>query len=67
MFYRTNNPVADAERYQEELESAPHLYCVGCGEPLYNGDMAWRIEGDLWCEDCAQNMFREEISLNECD
>lgn len=62
MFYRTSNPVRDAERHQEELVSIPHVYCTICGKPLYVGDSAWHIDGEWWCEDCLKDAFWEEIA-----
>lgn len=59
-FYRTGDPVRDAERYynelEEELENAPR--CDKCGELLeaYHYD----IDGEIICDDCLIEHYRRE-------
>jgi hypothetical protein len=59
---RTDDPIADAERYYASLEEkAKDLpLCSQCGERIYE-DYAYMIEGDYVCEDCIDK-FR--ISIN---
>lgn len=57
--HMTDNPVRDAYRHDMELEDG-HRYCYGCGDRLYPGDMAYRIEGELYCEECIE-ASREEV------
>ena len=62
MFYYTNNPVADAERYytdqerkQEEWESKLPL-CSECGKPI-DEEFCWEIDGEIYHCDCADKLF----------
>ncbi len=43
---------------EEWLEKRPR--CVCCGEPIQD-DHAYRFDGKLWCEDCVNNEFREDL------
>ena len=43
----------EAERQNQKfLESCP--ICYGCEEPI-TSDVAWEIDGHLYCEDCIDN------------
>lgn len=59
-FYRTDDPVRDAEHYyndlEKELEDAP--LCEICEQPLeaYHYD----IGGEIICEDCLIEHYRRE-------
>jgi formylmethanofuran dehydrogenase subunit E len=54
--YRTNDPVADAERHiyeqDKRLERLP--ICCECGEHIQS-EWLYDINGDLYCEDCMKN------------
>lgn len=58
--YYSNDPVRDAERreadWDEELENYPD--CDNCGCKI-TSDKLWHIEGELYCEDCAEREFKE--------
>ena len=61
MFFRTDDPVADFERYdaekEAELEKMPK--CSNCGEPIQDGYL-FDIEDTLYCEECAYELFRKD-------
>lgn len=54
----TDNPVADAERYmaeqERELQKLPK--CSECGEHI-TSDECWVIENEVYCPDCAEELF----------
>ena len=58
--YYTDDPVADAARYDAEqerlLDKLPRCYC--CREPI-TGDYLYKIDGIFYCEDCLNSEFRE--------
>ena len=55
---RTNNPVLDAEVYQQEIEERPHIECEIChgyiykGDDWHDGDIVYKIDGLQICEEC---------------
>jgi formylmethanofuran dehydrogenase subunit E len=61
MFY-SDNPIADFERHdaqqEEELQKLP--ICCECGEPIQS-DYLYEIDGELYCEDCMNEMFRKDV------
>ena len=55
---RTDDAARDWDAHCEEQERTPHYECQcgkyfedGCGEKLY------RINGDIYCEDCLDEEF----------
>lgn len=66
MFYRTDDPVMDAESYAQDQEDSPHVYCETCGEKMYIGDSThdsddiYCIDGALMCEECARAWFKRQ-------
>ena len=54
-FYRTDDPVKDAERYiaekESELEKLPE--CYECGEHIQT-EKCYEINGEVICPDCLQ-------------
>lgn len=34
--------------------------CTCCGESLFPGDPYWDIEGEHYCEDCANEWFNDQ-------
>lgn len=36
----------------EYPEIEPYCQCDMCGEPIYDGEDYWDINGDIVCEDC---------------
>lgn len=63
LWFRSDDPVKDAERYQRAAENRPCLHCVLCGQPLYEGDTYFDIQDEVWCEDCAMDEFRKKVDL----
>lgn len=63
VFYRTDDPVKDAERYdaeqEAELEKMPK--CSHCGEYIQDGYL-FDIEDELFCEECAYELFRKDAA-----
>lgn len=37
----------------EPIEPNPVMYCPWCGEPMYEGEYAYTIDGEEVCEACA--------------
>lgn len=62
MFYYTDNPVRDAERYygklEDETERRPKCEC--CGFPIIE-DTAYRIGRTFYCEDCMLDEFAVDV------
>lgn len=58
--YRTDDPVADFDRYDreqaKEKAKLPHCDCCGC--VIY--DHYWNINGEIYCEDCLNDEFRRD-------
>lgn len=50
----TDDPVADAESYQNYLDDEEKKLpvCDRCGERITE-DHYYQIEGDIWCPDCV--------------
>lgn len=34
-------------------------YCCECGEPIYEGDYFYEINGEPWCAECIHNCRKE--------
>ena len=63
VFYRTDDPVKDAERYdaeqEAELDKMPK--CSHCKEPIQDGYL-FDIEDTLYCKECAYELFRKDTA-----
>ncbi len=57
--YRTDDPVADYERYDadREAELAKLPKCDCCGEPIVE-EHFYNIDGTFICEECMRNQYR---------
>lgn len=62
MFFLTDDPVADADRYfserDAELEKLP--VCADCGEPVQD-DHYYLINDEVICPNCLDSNYRKEI------
>ena len=62
MRYRTDDPIADAARYdadcERELRKRPK--CVYCRRHIQD-DFLFDIDGVLSCEDCTKERFRKPV------
>lgn len=58
----TPNPYADADAYEDYLESQyeNRPYCDGCGDKIRD-DYGYRIDGKLLCETCFKEYVEAEI------
>lgn len=58
--YRTDDPLADFDRWEEEKEAAIELLprCDYCNEHI-QGDYCFDINGEVICEDCLFRHFRK--------
>lgn len=58
--YRTDDPVADMERYTAEQERQLRKYptCNCCGEPITTETLI-RIHGDFYCHRCIEVHYEE--------
>lgn len=63
--YRTDDPVADFERYDSEQarEEARLPHCDCCGNVIR--DHYWNINGEIYCEDCLNDNFRHDADEYE--
>lgn len=63
VFYRTDDPVKDAERYdaEQEAELKKMPKCSYCKEHIQEGFL-WEIEGELYCEEHAHELFRKDTA-----
>ena len=57
--FRTDDPIADFERYdaeqQKKLDRLPK--CCHCGEPIQD-DFCFDLgDGEIYCEDCLKKCF----------
>lgn len=59
--YRTDDPVADFERYDAEMarEEARLPRCEYCGEAIY--EKYYEINGKIVCEDCLNDLFAHYV------
>lgn len=60
MYIKTDDPVADYERYDAELEQERELLpeCSGCGEKIED-DFCYEINDEIICEECLERNFRK--------
>ena len=60
MFYRTDNPIADFNRYdREQSRRAKRLpVCELCGERIYQDD-AVCINGSWYCDECLDDCRKD--------
>ena len=60
MFFRTDDPIADFNRYDAEqqnyLDKLPKCDC--CGEPITD-EHYYDIDGTFFCEECLKDEFRK--------
>ena len=63
MYYKTDDPATDYERYEAELESARELLpeCEECGEKIED-DFLFDINDCLICEECLNKHFRKHTT-----
>lgn len=64
MTYRSDDPGADFDRYDRDRAEAEasRPVCCECGDPIWD-EYLWDIGGDLYCEECAQNVFRKDADF----
>lgn len=62
MFFLTDDPASDADRYfserDAELEKLP--VCADCGEPVQD-DHYYLINDEVICPNCLDSNYRKEI------
>ena len=61
----SNNPVKDAERHYSDMEDAPHINCIKCGEGIFEGEYYYDLDGQAWCETCLDNEFGRRWSEDD--
>lgn len=63
MYYKTDDPIADYERYSAEQESERELLpeCGYCGEKIED-DFLIDLGDCVLCEDCVYTHFRKPTS-----
>lgn len=62
MFYQTNDPLADFDRWDAEqtakLEKLPE--CTECDEPIQD-DCYYEINGECVCPECLENNHKHWV------
>lgn len=63
MAYRTDDPLADHDRFEREQEllAAKLPTCDYCEKPV--DDYYWNINGEIFCEDCLNEHFRMAVEV----
>lgn len=46
----------------QQVEPVPIMFCAECNEEIYEGNYYWNIDGEHYCEDCADKLFRYEAT-----
>ena len=61
--YRTDDPLADHDRWQREQERLADKLpeCDYCGKTV--DDYYYNINGDIICEDCLNENFRVTVEI----
>ena len=62
-FHYTDNPVRDAERYQEDLEEDRRLHktCDHCGIIFHPGDQYYLINNEELCPECVKDEYGKVV------
>lgn len=55
-----NLPRYDEWKTRLPEEQEPKCHCNSCGEPLYEGDVLFTIDGGI-CEECLRDRYRTLI------
>ncbi len=57
--YRTDDPYADFDRHdQKQAKSLQKLpICCKCRNPIQS-EQLYDIDGDLYCEECGERLFK---------
>ena len=45
----------------EQMGNEPHLNCVNCGFPIYEGEPYWDLPGGIVCDVCIDNMSGRDL------
>lgn len=53
----------EAYERQQERERSRFPTCDHCGKPLF--EYLFRIDGEVLCESCLTDTYREEVTLDE--
>lgn len=53
-------PGYDEWKTAQSEEPEPAAYCVQCGEPLYEGDVIYAIDGGI-CEACLECSYKKIV------
>lgn len=61
-FYRTDDPIADFDRYDAEQTKQEELLpeCSECGYKIYE-DFCYEVEGEPVCDNCMSDNHRKSI------
>lgn len=62
MFYRTDDPFADFDRWDAEQQAALNKLpkCSECGEPIQD-DCYYEINGECVCPECLDNNHKHWV------
>ncbi len=62
MTYITDDPIADYNRHQAEIEKwlAKRPECADCGEPVQD-EYFYLINDEVICPDCLKNNYRKNV------
>lgn len=46
----------------QQEDEIPVYMCAECKGPIYEGDFYYYVDGEYYCEDCADKLFRYEAT-----
>ena len=55
-------PGASCRNCPENSKEEPHVHCVNCGFPIYEGEPFWDLPGGIVCDVCVDNMSGREMA-----
>lgn len=63
MVYRSNDPLADFEKYDMEQCQMPEDLpeCDYCGEPINTGSRYCELNDGIICEECLERYFMKTV------
>lgn len=63
MFYPTDDPIADYDRYDAEQAALDELLpvCCDCGERIAD-EFCYELNGTILCEDCLKRSCRRQTT-----
>ena len=56
-----------SEIWEKELPENDEVYdcCDECGNPIYDGDSYYEIDGRFICDDCMQDKYKRTMNIED--